>query len=188
MHNVISVPHTSPQGINPSIVPDLAIVIDRAMAKAPDDRYQSVAELSSDLQAIQARFSRVRQPVKARHWSLVAVAAIVPLAIMASWIAMKTVNERWARRQVPTITRLAEAGRTFEAYDLARRAREYLPGDPRLVSLMPAISTTLSVTSDPAGANVFLRRYDRGTADAAPSAPTFVGTTPLSSLEVACVS
>ena len=49
---------------------------------------------------------------------------------------------------------LAEAKRYAEAYDLAVAVDPYLPRDPTITSLMPTISDTVSVTTDPPGAAV----------------------------------
>jgi formylglycine-generating enzyme required for sulfatase activity len=106
------------------------------------------------------------------------------LAVLVGWLTWRASNRSWAAQQIPVIMELAKAGRTFEAFDLAVRVRNYLPGDSKLSQLMPAISTTLSVTSEPARAQVWLKRFHLNTA--VETAPwTYVGTTPLTGLEVA---
>jgi ABC-type branched-subunit amino acid transport system substrate-binding protein len=50
-------PVPDPRSINPTIPEACSRIIARAMAKAPDDRYQTVAEMQRDLQAVLAALS-----------------------------------------------------------------------------------------------------------------------------------
>ncbi len=100
------------------------------------------------------------------------------------WFAWRTAGLEWARRQVPEIEKLAEAGRYFEAYELTVPVRKYLPEDAKLTRLLTVISDMLSVQSEPAGARVYLKRFVAGPATASPPRK-LVGTTPLSGLEIA---
>ena len=54
----------------------------------------------------------------------------------------------------PKVAALADAQRYNEAYSLAVAVGPYLPGDPTIPGLMPAISDTVSVTTEPEGAAV----------------------------------
>ena len=56
---ILKEPHPSPSGINPELPPALLDIIDRALAKDPEHRYQSVDELKADLLGVaeQARTS-----------------------------------------------------------------------------------------------------------------------------------
>ena len=189
MQAVIEEKQTPPRELNPLVPPRLAEVIDRALAKSPDDRYQSVDEMTSDLKSIEAKVSLptnpefVRQSQRRRMFAVAGVAAL--LAVALGWFVWRSANENWARRQIPEILALAKAGRIFDAYDLAVRTRGYLPADEAtLAPLMPALSTKLSVTSDPSGASVYLKRFSGGN-EAASQAPEFVGTTPIKDLEIA---
>jgi formylglycine-generating enzyme required for sulfatase activity/dienelactone hydrolase len=188
MRAVITERHAPPRELKPDMPPALAAVIDRAMAKSPADRYQSVEEMASDLRAIAEQISLPTHPafVSARRRRRLTNAAFVAvsLAVVLGWFAWHTASLRWARQQVPAIERLAQAGRSFEAYDLAVRVRKYRPGDPALTRLMLSLADSLSVTSEPAGAQVYLKRFVPGrTSESLPA--TFVGTTPISKLEVA---
>ena len=40
-------------------------------------------------------------------------------------------------------------------FDMAVEAEKYLPGDPTLAKLWPSIATTVSIETQPAGAEVF---------------------------------
>ena len=57
---------------------------------------------------------------------------------------------------------LADAGRYAEAYDLAVAVEPYVPGDPTMTRVMPAISDSISVTTEPSGATVYLTTIHGG--------------------------
>lgn len=52
-----------------------------------------------------------------------------------------------------------------QIFDKAVEAERYLPKDPTLAKLWPSIATTLSIETEPAGAEVFWRDYGTPTAD-----------------------
>jgi formylglycine-generating enzyme required for sulfatase activity len=64
-------------------------------------------------------------------------------------------------------------------FDLATRAEAALPGDPALARLWPAIATTLSIETEPAGAEVFWKDYDTPSAEWRSA-----GVTPLKAVKV----
>jgi formylglycine-generating enzyme required for sulfatase activity len=119
-----------------------------------------------------------------RRWRIEAVIVLlVAIAAGGYWLWQRS-NYNWARSQVARIDELAKAGKNFEAFDLASSVQEYLPGDPELSALMPAISDTLTVNTEPAGAKVYLKRYQPDEAGAAPERQ-LIGTTPITSLKIA---
>ncbi len=111
---------------------------------------------------------------------LYAVIALVALAvIVVGWFVRQSLNQRWARKQIPEIQALSKAGRTFEAFDLAVQTQKYISDDPIIQQLIPTISDSISVTSDPAGASVYLKRF---TANATRQ---LIGQTPIANLRIA---
>jgi eukaryotic-like serine/threonine-protein kinase len=52
-----------------------------------------------------------------------------------------------------------------QIFDKAMEAQKYLPDDPTLAKLLPSIVNTLSVETEPAGAEVFWKDYDTPRAD-----------------------
>ncbi|PYS85971.1 MAG: hypothetical protein DMF62_17460 [Acidobacteria bacterium] len=126
-------------------------------------------------------------PVAARRispWTAVIAVASIGLLSLGGWWLWSRSNQNWAREQLPRIEELAAAGNYFEAYDLADKAEKYLPGDPIITKLMPTISDTISVSSDPAGAEVYLTRFASTAEGKAPSAE-LIGKTPLANVRVA---
>ena len=114
---------------------------------------------------------------------LIVLGALI-LVAAAGWFIWRRANVKWAEAQVPKIEALAQAQKFYEAYDLAVAAQKYLPQDATITRLIPIISNTISVKTDPAGAQVYLRRFVPD--DAGKSASRqLVGATPLENLRVA---
>ena len=110
-----------------------------------------------------------------------AVVALLVLGL-AGWFAWRTTRLRWARAQVTQIASLADAGRYAEAYTLAAAVEPYLPGDPTIAGVMPTISDTVSVSTEPSGARVYLKPFAGGDPSAGP--PRLIGTSPLTNFRV----
>ena len=120
--------------------------------------------------------------VSTRAWIL-AMCGVVIVAI-AVWFFWSRANVKWARAQVPRIEELAKAQNYFAAYDLAESTQKYLPDEPTIARLMPTISQTISATTDPAGAQIYLRRFSPGETGKFPERRP-VGTSPIKNLRVA---
>jgi len=190
----------------PDTPPELERIVAKALRKNPEDRYQTAKDLLIDLRALsdehsfQARLERTspssdRAAAPASSGIIVVertripyawIAAIVAIALVAGggWWLKQRAEIGAARARLTQITALADARRYFEAYDMALQVEPYLPGDPTIAGLMPVISDTISATTDPAGATVYLKRF---TADAAgaPQGRQAVGTTPLKNHRIA---
>jgi eukaryotic-like serine/threonine-protein kinase len=145
---------TGNQTVNQTIVTDKRITIDSKQAKSRSKRIVAI------------------------------VTAAVLLASIALWFIWHRRNLSWAQRQVAQIEALSSNGNYFAAYDLATETQKYLPNDPTITRLMPTISDTLTVTSEPSGAQVYLKRFSP---DAAGNFPPrqLVGTTPIRDLRIA---
>ena len=114
-------------------------------------------------------------------WLGVAALLVVAAGV---WFAWRTATARSAKAKVAQVAAFAEAGRNAEAYDLAVAIEPYVRGDPSIAALMPAISDTVSVTTEPAGAQVYLKRYAPGQAATA-SSRRLLGISPLSAVRIA---
>src|SRR4029453_9887979 len=100
------------------------------------------------------------------------------------WFAWRAANLRWARAQLGQVVALADAKRYSDAYDLAMAVNPYVSGDPTLTRVMPVISDTVAVKTDPSGATVYLKRFAGGGAGSAP-ARQLLGTSPLTDVRIA---
>lgn len=112
---------------------------------------------------------------------LIMLGALI-VAGIGSWFFWHRAMVKWAQAQVPQIEQLAQEQKYNEAYSLAVVAENYLPEDPTIARLMPTISQTISVKTDPAGAEVYLKRYAPEASGDIPR--TLVGTTPINDLRI----
>jgi serine/threonine protein kinase/formylglycine-generating enzyme required for sulfatase activity len=111
-----------------------------------------------------------------------AIVLVLAIAAGGYWMWQRS-NLNWAKSQVTRIEEFAKASKYFEAFDLASQVQDHLPGDPTLAALMPSISDTLTVNSEPAGAQVYLKRYQADENGVFPERRS-IGITPITSLRI----
>jgi eukaryotic-like serine/threonine-protein kinase len=178
--------------------PPLGALIGKTLRKNADERYRTANELLADLRALRSELSFEEQ-LRSRELSLekprpqkfrpgakqiVAAALILSLLTIAAWFYRQNRNLSRARENIAAVAALAKSDKTFEAYDLAREIQEYLPDDENLAELMPLVADQLSVRTEPAGAKVFLRRFQSDRNGKFPERE-FVGETPLEGKRIA---
>jgi serine/threonine protein kinase/formylglycine-generating enzyme required for sulfatase activity len=115
---------------------------------------------------------------------LLTLAFVLIVMAAAGWFFWHRANVKWAQQQVPRIEKLTQEQKFFEAFDLATTTLKYLPDDVTIGRLMPAISNTISVKTDPPGARVYLKRFSPDEAGDFPNRQ-LVGTTPIDNLRIA---
>lgn len=131
LSHILTKPPVSPQRLNPALAPDLVTILEKALEKDPDRRYQSARELAEDLRAfIEYRPIRARRtPTIARTWRWVRreplKAALLAILLFGTptgiWLGSETIAAR--RLRLPGridqgflslgIGELPEAERTF---------------------------------------------------------------------------
>ncbi len=191
----------------PEVPAELQQIVSRALRKDRSARYQECADLFAGLKSLREELSfeerlrsksRGRQQVfsrrsvkKAFDLRLALQRNWIPLLVMAAGLGFvsfyagrvywRALALKWEKDQLPLMEKMAGEGRYFEAYNLAKSAKRFLPDNDRLAKLMPAISDSISVTTEPAGARVYLKRFTPD--DTAPR--ELIGTTPISKLPIA---
>lgn len=125
-----------------------------------------------------------RSPRRKAISPALAIAAVVTLLVAAIglWFYWRAANVKWARKALAQIENLAHEEKYFEAYDLAITAKQFIPAEPSLARLFQLISDDLTVTTEPAGARVYLTRI---VVDKNARSRELVGTTPISHLQIA---
>ena len=122
--------------MNPEISSALSQIVRRCLAKSPDDRFATVADLIAALDSvIQARNPTPTPSLLAvfRRPVVMVIAVLVILAIAAGGWRWSRV--RWARTiAAPEVQRLSNHGDYTEAFLLVRQARDVLPDDPTLAA------------------------------------------------------
>jgi eukaryotic-like serine/threonine-protein kinase len=176
-------------------IPELLEALSRkTMAKRPEARYASVAELIRDLRKFQEssrpswnRFSKLHRMMTAIRNPRVAVPAVLLVCALSAagfWVFDHQAKVRWAREELlPQAIKLKgfdeDIYHNVEAYRLAEQAERYLAGDSALTQLFSKLSVHIAVRSDPSGAKIFLKEY--GAPD---STWSYAGITPLEHLRI----
>jgi serine/threonine protein kinase/formylglycine-generating enzyme required for sulfatase activity/dienelactone hydrolase len=180
-------------------------IVTKALAKEPGERYQEIALMRDDLIATLRELPEIEdsettnfleklKTIKPSHigtWSksaklLFAVACVLALSLAATGALLyrRNSNINWARENVRRVEELSKENRYFEAYDLALEIEKYLPDDPTVKKLMSTISDTLTITTEPAGANVYLKRFAPDANGQFPQRQ-LAGVTPIANLNIA---
>jgi dienelactone hydrolase len=133
-------------------------IVDTCLAKDPDDRYQDAHALGEALAA------QTAQPEPSgRGWRLFAVAALLVAIIGLAWVWIgrsRSTELGWALEEgLPELQRLVEEDEYAAAFELATRLEEVIPDNPLLMELWPKLSQFISVTTTPAGADVWYRGF-----------------------------
>lgn len=148
----------------------------RTAIEAPSETAAaSVPMAAPSAPAAEPYFNRSRRPSVAL--------AIAFFVLGGAWFGWQAINRRWARNQVPRIQALAQAKDNAAAFELAVKAEKYLPADQTLEGLLRTVGDTITVTTEPAGARVYLKGFATDASRALPQR-ALVGTTPLTNFRV----
>jgi serine/threonine protein kinase len=147
-------------------------VINRALKKRPESRYQSAEEVLSDLQQYQdflkapelgiTDFKSFIRVVKRPKIAIPAILTILIVGLVALWYFDRQAKIRWARQELlPEIEQLVSTTWSdyAEAYELAEEAEKYLPDDPNLSELMVRCSSKVTIKTEPPGAKIYAKLY-----------------------------
>ena len=168
-----------PVQTNRSVTPELGQVVAKLTAKEPAARYQNARDIVAALQSLEAA-SRPGTSVRLWPFAAAAVVAIAALLSFAGWSSYRAAKERWARDEaLPQALNLTDQANYREAFALAVQSERYIPGDPILARLWPKISRTLSIRSEPADADVWIKSYRAPDTDW-----RHVGRTPIDGLRI----
>jgi tRNA A-37 threonylcarbamoyl transferase component Bud32/dienelactone hydrolase len=153
-----------PACLNPGLPPELERIVLKALEKDPKGRYQTAAELRSDLQRLKrdtdshSAAVSVAASSRGRRW-LAAAAAVIVLAA-GGWLGVGAWRTRWAENEaIPQAARLAEKGSYTAAFELARKAQRIVPASKTLARLWPDISQRVTIETTPPGADVYMKDY-----------------------------
>lgn len=159
--------------LRPGLPAPVRAIVERALAKDRDARYQTAAAMAADLRAAHIAMTRPSDAGWRRPAVLIPVALVLlAAAAFGVWQTVQARRTRWARYEaIPEIERLQLTGRTMRAVYLAREAERYAPEDVQRVR-----STWLEfpLVTEPAGATVEIRNYSDLTGPWEP-----LGTSPL---------
>jgi len=193
-----SIVHEEPKPlrqINAHIPIEIQKIINRALKKNKSERYASAAEMVKELRACQESLGAgaagaldlrslgrwLRRPKVA----IPVVVALAAIAVFAFWLINRQAKIRWAQETLlPQIEQLIMAegsGRDnlIDAYRLVQKAEKYLSGDPKLSELTSKCAVTISIETEPPGAQVSMKKYS-----APKSEWEYLGVSPLKNIRL----
>ncbi|MHC4574302.1 MAG: bifunctional serine/threonine-protein kinase/formylglycine-generating enzyme family protein, partial [Planctomycetota bacterium] len=152
------------------VSPAMRKVIGKCLTTDGERRYESAAELRQDLRDCLSALTALPVDVNAlwrflqRPRVAVSVAFVfLALCSTALWLFNRNAKVKWARAEaLPEIDHLIEQDKYFAAFVLAQQAEKYISKDPVLVRLWPRMSRNCSITTTPAGADIFFSEYLAG--------------------------
>jgi len=179
VYSILNEDPEPPTGIRAEIGPALEDVIVRCLAKDPEQRHQSGNELLAALQELHRSGLLPAQTRKGRRMlaqlvkrPLVASALVVVLLGVVgggAWMLDRSAGIARAREEFLPQVRTALRGLPFNVplaeFTVAQEAREYIGDDPEFKEVWDQIATSMSLRTDPPGADVAVRYV--GTPDAA---------------------
>jgi serine/threonine protein kinase/dienelactone hydrolase len=180
---------------NPNIPSEIQQIINCALKKKPEARYQSAVDLLKDLQkykdslkaeelgafSVRSFLRKIRKPIVA----IPALLIIAAITITLVWFFNRQAKIHWTRDTLlPKINDLVMAeglGRDnlIDAYRLVQEAEKYLSGDPTLSELASKCAVTISIETEPPGAQISLKKYS-----APDSEWEYLGTSPLNNIRL----
>jgi len=170
------------------VVPEaVGRVVHRALSEAPEQRFATAAEFAAALRAAVAPPSDLGALARLARTPRYAV----PVAVVLGAVVLAVVlpqRARGARDRARTLlaraVRLVDSSRYAEAYELVARAEPDLRGDSAVVRLIPLVADRLTVTSEPAGARVYVQRFTPEAPQQPPDS-VLIGETPIAERRLA---
>ncbi len=186
LHQVIAGQFPSLRHIRPGLPDEAEHIVNKAMQKDPARRYATAAQMTHDLSGLLAKLSGDDPAVKQSSMRVLKglSAALVFLLVVGAmtgwWLYRRAAERRWAREDaVPQIQHLIDMRHPLAAFQVLNRAQKFLPGDAHLQQIRMENTESVSITSDPSGAQVAIQDY------LTPGGPALnLGTTPLKNVIV----
>ena len=166
-------------------------LLEKSLRKDISLRTASVYEFKTELEQINVRITGIgiKRTGKVNRYFKPAI--LIPLGIIIIISAVFIVSKlyrmnkiRWARDvALPKIEELRNMGGAeenyIEAFDLAVKAEDFIPDDPKLKQHMKWISGFTSIQTQPAGARIFRKPFDKSEDDW-----EFIGFSPVDSMRM----
>jgi serine/threonine protein kinase len=163
----------------------LIILLEKSLEKDISRRTASANEFKTDLEKIKSKWMGLggERTSKARRYFKPATLIPIGLAVfIASFLLVRQIrlsNQiRWAKdvalAQVEELKDKAFFENNIEAFNLAVEAEEYIPADQKLKQFMKGLTGIISIKTQPAGAKVYRKPFDKPGSDW-----EFIGHTPI---------
>jgi len=168
MYSIVHEEQMPIKSIRPDIPAEFERIINLALKKDPDFRYQSPTEMLKDLinyqdilKAEEAGVFNIRsflRRIRKPRIAIPVVLTMLAICIAFIWYLNRSAKIRWVRMQaIPEINRHTEEGNYLAAFQLAQKAEKIIPDDRMLTSFWPQTSREFSWKTDPPGAALYIR-------------------------------
>lgn len=158
----------SPLNLNTNLPPKVAKIIEKALAKDRQIRYQSAREIRLDLTDVSRQISAsvftqrpITQLIRKPRFAVPILLLLLALLVASILIVRRNAQVRWATRQaIPEIARLLDNEKYVPAFHLARKVERYISDDPVLTRLRHDTLILTTVHTTPPGADVYVKEFD----------------------------
>jgi cephalosporin-C deacetylase-like acetyl esterase len=158
--------HKDPVGAsqkNADVPSEMEKIIDRALEKKRERRYQSAQEIVDALKSLrQASTGPVPIARMIRKPKVLVPAVLVALvvALLTAWVVRRNQRLRWVHETaLPQVHELVLARKAFAAYKVLQQAERYAPNDPAVAKIKAETLWPEPVRSNPPSADVYARDY-----------------------------
>jgi serine/threonine protein kinase len=138
----------------------LADLVSRLLVKDPEKRLGQADEVAGRLKQFAESAAGREARRRRQKWIAAAVVVLLAAASICGWLAYRWSKRQWARYEaIPQARSLFDEGNNIGAYRLALDIARYIPDEPALSQLWSDISQSVSVSSEPPGAEVAWQPY-----------------------------
>jgi serine/threonine protein kinase/formylglycine-generating enzyme required for sulfatase activity/dienelactone hydrolase len=168
IYSIVSEEPKSITALRTDVPSNLSALVSRCLEKDVARRWSSMHEIIETLAPMTSQQSQqgairlnmiarfLKKPIVLVPLFLTVVAIVALVVSSLSWEQ----RVKWAREQaIPTIEKLAAEDRWSPVFALMRAVEEIIPNDPTLEKFKVWYARTVSVDSDPPGAQVLWRDY-----------------------------
>ena len=161
-----SILHKDPVGAsqkNADVPSELEKIVDRALEKKRERRFQSAQEIVDALKSLrQASTGPVPIARMMRKPKVLVPVVLVALVVvlLGAWAVRRNQRLRWVHENaLPQVRELVLARKGFAAYKVLQQAERYAPNDPAVVKIKAETLWPEPVRSNPPSADVYARDY-----------------------------
>ena len=159
----------------PGLPAALYRIVDKALEKNPDERYQQMTELLDDLQSLKKesdtsnlvqrrispnRIERFLFVLRKPRILIPGVLLMMAILIISLYLLNHYTKIKWAKEKaLPEIERLINDLNFTAAFSLVKQAEKYISNHPKFRELASSVTSKLTVFTDPPDADIYVREY-----------------------------
>jgi serine/threonine protein kinase len=152
-----------PSAENVAVPPALDAIVTKALAKDPSKRYPTASELLKELERLAAPAPQSVAQLKPWKRGVFGLAAALIVGAVAVWFWNYRDEQLQGQveRLILAIESAIDEDANLEAFELAEQLEAMDPDNPLLPNYWPRFSVTVAITSEPPGAEVSYRPYEK---------------------------